>query len=101
MIAKRHQVLGQYHGALQTYHTHSSFSPELHQGPRPLAQIANRMDKCSQQKQTTQDYFNLAAKRDSALMCVFVFVKKKLTYQKLLLRLVKQSHKIKKETRSS
>ena len=95
-MAKRHQVLGQCHGALQSYHTQSSsFSPELHRGPRPLVRIANGLTKCSQQKQTTRDYFNLAAKLDSVLMCLCI-CDKKLKYQKLLLRFVKQSHKIKK-----
>jgi len=58
-------------------HTQSStFSPELHQGPRQLVQIANGLVKNSQQKQTTQDYFILAVKLDSVLMCLCVYGKK-------------------------
>ena len=56
-------------------HTQSStFSPELHQGPNPAIQIANGLGKSSQQKQTTQDYFILAAL--IVHWCVFVFVTK-------------------------
>ena len=48
----------------------SNFPPELHDGPRPLVRIANGLGKSSQQKQTTQDYFILAVKLDSVLMCL-------------------------------
>jgi len=53
-----------------------TFPPELHDGPRPLVQIANGLGKSSQQKQTTQDFFILAAKFDSVLVCLCVCDKK-------------------------
>ena len=48
----------------------STFPPEFHDEPRPLVQIANGLGRSSQQKQTTQDFFILAVKLDSALMCL-------------------------------
>ena len=58
-------------------HTQSStFQPELHDGPRPLIQIANGLGKSSQQKQTTQDFFILAVKLDIVLMCLYACDKK-------------------------
>ena len=49
----------------------STFPPELHDGPRPLVRITNGLGS-SQQKQTTQDFFILAVKLDSVLMCLCV-----------------------------
>ena len=54
----------------------STFPPELHDGPRLLVQIANGLRRSSQQKQTTQDFFILAVKFDSVLMCLCVCYKK-------------------------
>ena len=54
----------------------STFLPELHDEPRPFIRIANGLGKSSQQKQTTQDYFILAVKLDSVLMCLCVCDKK-------------------------
>ena len=42
----------------------STFSPELHDEPRPLVWIANGLGRSSEQKLTTQAYFILAIKLD-------------------------------------
>ena len=58
-------------------HTQSStFPPELHDGPRPLVRIDNGLGRNSQQKQTTKDFFILAVKLDSVLMCLCICDKK-------------------------
>ena len=54
----------------------STFQPELHDGPRPLIRIANGLGRSSQQKHTTQDFFILAVKLDSVLICLCVYDKK-------------------------
>ena len=59
--------LSELHRALQSY-----FSPDLRQESR---RIANGLGKSSQEKQTTQDYYILVVKLDSALMCFRVVTK--------------------------
>ena len=75
-MAKRQQ--GSLLSTTKLYgHTQSSsFPPELHDGPRLPVWIANVLGKSSQQKQTTQDFFILAVKLDSVLMCLCVCDKK-------------------------
>ena len=54
----------------------STFSPVFHKWSGPHVQIAKGLGKSSQRKQTTQNYFILAVKLDSVLMCLFVCDKK-------------------------
>jgi len=54
----------------------STFPPKLHDEPRPLVRIANGLGRSSQPKQTTQDFFSLAVKLGSVLMCLCVCDKK-------------------------
>ena len=74
MMAKREQR-SLFNTTELCSHTQSStFSPELHQGPRPLVRIANRLGK--KQSAALKGYFILAVKLDSALMCLCVCAKK-------------------------
>ena len=65
--------------------------PLFHQssikGPDQSYESPNGLDKSSQQKQTTQDFFILAVKLDSALMCLCV-CDKKLYFLSWTIRLV-------------
>jgi len=54
----------------------STFPPELHDASRPLVWITNGLERSSQQKQITQDFFILAVKLDSVLMYLCVCDKK-------------------------
>ena len=54
----------------------STFSAELHQGPRPLVWIVKGLGKSIQQQHTTQDYFISAVKLVSVLMYHRVYGKK-------------------------
>ena len=64
------------HGTDPTQHTShtqsTTFSPDTHQGPRPLIRIIRGKGKSSQQKQITQDFFILTVKLDSILIYLCV-----------------------------
>jgi len=70
MMAKRQQKSLFSTTKLYSDTQSSTFPPELHDGPRLLVQITNGLERSSQQKQTTQDFFMLAVKLDSVLMCL-------------------------------
>ena len=76
MIVERQQKSSSSTTELYGHTQPSTYSPELHQGPRLLLWIASGLEKSSQQNQTTQCCLILEVETDSALMYLFVWAKK-------------------------